>query len=128
MKQSILVLLIGGFAFVGCSSGTDTTRPFIPGTYVKDIHDEFTQGMDTLTIKILDYRSSNYSIVRKMSYTQTIDGKSLSPKQDIHKWTAVYNANSLQLIENSQGRVFTFSPGRNVLSMGSSEYRKISNE
>src|SRR6476661_2863853 len=128
MKQSIFVLMIACFAFFGCSSPDESTRLFIPGTYVKEIKDEFTEGMDTLTIKVLDYKSYNYTITRNTSYSQTIDGKTLPAKSDMHKWIAVFRPTTMQLIEQSQGRVFTFSPERNVLSMGSSVYRKISNE
>ena len=129
MKKLFLFIIIAEFVFAACGNlQTDKVRGFIPGVYVKEINDEYTKGKDTLIISIIDKKSGSYTIVRKTTYQQFIDGKTLSPKNDRHKWIAIYIPDTKQLKEQNQGRVFSFSPDKALLSMGSSEYRKISNE
>ncbi len=126
MKKHFLLLLTLCIVLLACnSSEVDDVRGFIPGVYTKEINDEFTKGMDTLSISILDYASGSYSIVRSTSYRQSIDGKLLSPKTDIHKMTAIFIRETLQLKEQNQGKTFSFSPRKNLLSTGGSEYRKV---
>ncbi len=80
MKHFITALMIAALA-VGCSNlRTDKVKAFIPGVYVRTSADEFTKGMDTLVIEVLDRSAGSYSINKKMSFYQTIDGKELSPQ------------------------------------------------
>lgn len=126
MKKLFLLSAIVGLLLLGCENPTsDNIRAFIPGTYAKEINDEFTKGTDTLFISILDDQSGRYTIIRKISYRQSIDGKILSPKSETHKMTAIYSQDTKQLNEQKQGKVFSFSPDKNALSTGGSEYRKI---
>ncbi len=126
MKKLFLFLLTQCVVLLACNpSEADAVRGFIPGVYTKEINDEFTKGMDTLSISILDYESGSYSFLCHTSYRQSIDGKLLSPKTDIHKMTAIFIAETLQLKEQNQGKVFSFSPRKNLLSTGGSEYRKV---
>lgn len=127
MKQLLILLAIA--LVIGCSNTqSHNIKSFIPGVYVKEISQEFAKGMDTLVIESLDETTGSYTIVRRSGYQQTIDGRVLTPKTEMHKWTAVYNEQTKQLTEQNKGRVFTFSPNQNTLSMGSSEYRKIKNK
>ena len=126
MKKLFLLSAIAGVIFFSCGNPvSDNIRAFIPGTYIKEINDEFTKGMDTLFISVLDDQAGSYSVIRQTSYRQSIDGKILSPRVETHKMTAIYNAATKQLTEQSQGKAFSFSPDKNLLSTGGSEYRKI---
>jgi hypothetical protein len=126
MKKLFPVFFIAGFTATACNSlQQDKVRDFIPGVYVKEINQEFAKGMDTLIIETLDEAAGSYTIIRRSGYQQMIDGRKLTPKNEVHKWTAVFDGDTKQLKEQNKGRVFTFSPEQNILTMGSSEYRKI---
>lgn len=126
MKKLFQVFFIAGFFVASCNSlQQDKVRDFIPGVYVKEISQEFAKGMDTLIIELLDETAGSYTIMRRSGYQQTIDGRKLTPKNEVYKWTAVFDADTKQLREQNKGKVFTFSLEQNTLTMGSSEYRKI---
>lgn len=125
MKQLITVLVIAAFV-VGCSdSQADKMKDFIPGVYIKTIDNEFTKGMDTLVIDVLDKTAGSYSIRKKSSYQQVIDGRQLSPQYKVENWTALYDKEINQLMEQRKGKVLSFLPEENKLSLGGSEYKKI---
>lgn len=124
--RHLLNLLIAVAVISSCSNPVaDRVRDFIPGMYIKEINNEFTKGMDTLVFEVMDESGGVYSIKRRTGYQQTIDGRVLSPQHKEESWTAVYDEKTHQLMEQQKGRVFTFLPDRDKLSMGSSEYRKI---
>jgi len=125
MKRFITALAIIAFANSCGDLQTDKVRDFIPGVYVKTIDDEFTKGMDTLVIDVLDNSAGSYSISKKMSYRQAMDGKELSPQYKMETWTAIYDRDSHQLMEQRKGKVLSFLPGEGKLSLGGSEYQKI---
>jgi len=126
MKQLFRLSAIAGLILLSCGNpASDNIRAFIPGTYTKEINDEFTKGRDTIFISVLDDQSGSYSVIRQTSYRQSIDEKILSPRVETHKMTAIYNAATKQLTEQSQGKAFSFSPDKNLLSTGGSAYRKI---
>lgn len=124
--KHLLNLLIAVAVISSCSNPVaDKVRDFIPGMYIKEINDEFSKGMDTLVFEVMDETGGVYSIKRRTGYQQTIDGRVLSPQHKEETWTAVYDEKTYQLMEQQKGRVFTFLPDQDKLSMGSSEYRKI---
>ena len=126
MKELFQLFLVATYLLTACNDKHENkVRDFIPGTYVKEINQEFATGMDTLIIETLDEAASSFTIVRRSGYQQMIDGRKLTPKNEVHKWTALFDAETNQLKEQNKGRVFTFSPEQNLLTMGSSEYRKI---
>ena len=124
MKQ--LFSIISVVLFISCGTHrSETVQNFIPGLYIKEIKQEFAIGMDTIFINLLDKQASSYKIIRKSNYQQMIDGKVLSPKQEVHNWIAYYDLNKNQLIEPNNERVFTFLPEKNMLLMGSSQFKKV---
>lgn len=125
MKRFITVLVIAAFVSSCGDTPSGKVKDFVPGVYVKTINDEFTRGMDTLAIEPLDENAGSYSIVKKMGYVQTIDGKQLSPQYKVENWTAIYDENTHQLMEQRKGKVISFLPDGDKLSLGSSEYQKI---
>lgn len=125
MKHFITALMIAALA-TGCSnSTTDKVKDFIPGVYVRTVADEFTKGMDTLVIEVLDRSAGSYSINKKMSFYQVIDGKELSPQYKTEQWTAIYDDDTHQLMEQRKGKVLSFMPDQDLVSMGGSEYKKV---
>lgn len=125
MKHFITALMIAALA-TGCSNlRTDKVKEFIPGVYVRTVADEFTKGMDTLVIDLLDRSAGSYSIDKKMSFQQVIDGRQLSPQYKTEQWTAIYDNDTHQLMEQRKGKVLSFMPDQDLVSMGGSEYKKI---
>ena len=125
MKQLFIIPVFVAMISSCSNPVADKVENFIPGTYVKEINDEFSKGMDTLKIAVLDKSAGSYSIKRGMRYQQTIDGKTLSPQYKEENWTAIYNEDTHQLMEQKNGKIFSFMPEHGTLSMGSSEYKKI---
>lgn len=125
MKHFITALVIAVFVSSCSNLQADKVQDFIPGVYVKTIDDEFTKGMDTLMIDVLDKSAGSYSISKKMSYQQVIDERPLSPQYKLENWTAVYDKDTHQLMEQRKGKVLSFLPEKGKLSLGGSEYKKI---
>jgi len=126
MKSFILsVLAITAILFSCTNSDSDKLQAFIPGTYVRTINNEFTTGMDTLRIEEVEKSVGSYMIFHASGYQQTIDGRTLPPQLKQEKWTAIYNDNTHQLMEQRKGKILTFFPDRGSMSMGGGEYRKI---
>lgn len=123
MKSLIVMSIL--FLAISCNE-SKSVQNFIPGTYVRSFQDEFSKGNDTLIIGIRDPRMSLYRIEKRMGYVQQIDGKMLTPQHTVEQWTAVYNREQGQLHEQRKGKVLSFYPEENKLSMGSSEYQKLS--
>ena len=125
MKQLCLLFIAASMFFSCCTSQNDNNQDFIPGLYVKEIKQEFAIGMDTISIKVLDKHASTYKIVRKSNYRQRIDGRFLSPKEEIHNWIAYYDQDKKKLVEPNNERVFTFLSDKKILLMGTSRFRKV---
>ena len=120
LKAMVLIFI------TSCSNPVkDQGTDFIPGVYVKEIKQEFANGMDTIIIQVLDKEAGSYTIVRKSSYQQQIDGKLLTPKYEIEKAVAIYEPTAKQLREQNKEKVFTFSEEKGLLLTGGSEYKKV---
>jgi hypothetical protein len=107
------------------NSKTDTGVDFIPGVYVKEIRQEFSHGKDTLLINVFDKDAGTYTIVRKTSYQQQIDGQKFPPKRERHQWIAVYDPVTKQLREQNKEKTYFFSEEKGLLLTGGSEYKKV---
>lgn len=125
MKHFITALMIAALTTSCSNLRTDKVKDFIPGVYVRTVADEFTKGMDTLVIDVLDRSAGSYSIDKKMSFYQTIDSKELSPQYKAEQWTAIYDDDTHQLMEQRKGKVLSFMPDQHLVSMGGSEYKKV---
>jgi hypothetical protein len=121
-------ILLTGFitVMVSCFGPTENqTFDSISGTYVKTIKQEFATGTDTIVITPLASYPNKYTIVNATSYTQTIDGKILSPKTERHKWIADYDNTTLELTVQNKEKTFHYIPSEKKLVLGKSEYKKI---
>ena len=118
--------LIGFILCVGCNDvgkGSETTRRFIPGTYVKEVKNEFLIAHDTLIIRCS--AGNNYLIVDRTAYQRIRDNR-LSPEQySEENWKALYDDKSQNLYEQRLGKTFSFDPIKRKLFEGGSEYNKI---
>lgn len=104
----------------------DSVRDFVPGTYTREIKNEFTVGNDSLIIKVLDEAGGTYLIEHRSGYEQRIDGKEIPRAVKSEKWTGAYDEVHHQVEVWQQGKVFTFLPERKMLiSGGGTEYKKV---
>ena len=120
-NKSALLCYFLCIIFYGCTSGNDTN--FIPGTYVREVKNEFSFGRDTLVIGAVN--PNTYTVIHKGSYRQIRDGKLLPVKNMSENWSVTYDENKKVLIESKRGKVISFDPSRNILLVGSSPYKKI---
>lgn len=121
-----LIALIGLIIFVGCSDAWERSnriKRFIPGTYVKEVRNEFLIAYDTLIIQCST--GNNYLIVNRTTY-QRIRNKKLLPEQYSEEtWKALYDEKSQNLYEQRLGKTFSFDPDNEKLFEGGSEYNKV---
>ncbi len=110
----------------GCTSeSTRNTiiKHFIPGTYVKEVKNEFLIASDTLIIQRT--AGDNYLIVNRTAY-QRIKGNRLLPQQYSEvNLQAVFNDKSENLYEERLGKTFSFDPDNKRMFEGGSEYKKV---
>lgn len=114
--------------FTCCSPfrSRDEVREFIPGTYITEWKNEFTQSKDTIVIAAPGTKGGDgYRITKRSYYQQMIDGKELKPQSKVQNWSGTYNPEVKTLVIDKSGRVLLFDPAKNELVEGSTSYRKI---
>ena len=122
MKKIKLVFLFVFIVVLGCNP-ENSNKNFFSGTYVRQVHNEFSVGRDTLVIN--RFNENNYSIIHCGSYQRILEGK-LLPAASFHEnWSAVYDSDTRTLQETRHGKVLSFYSGKNLLKLGSSIYKKI---
>jgi len=121
MKKFMVCLLL----LSGCGLSNNNVEDFIPGMYVKDFQQQYSSGSDTLIITIEDDATGKYNIERRLSYVPVHDGKALNAKHEKQLWVALYNAGTKQLVVQRTGRLVSFSPEKQILTIGNSVYNKI---
>ena len=123
LKIMALICLIVLTGCTGESNRNTAIKRFIPGTYVKEVKNEFLIASDTLIIQRT--AGENYLIVNRTGY-QRIKGKQLSPQQYSEiNLKAVFNDKSENLYEQRLGKTFSFDPENRRLFEGGSEYEKV---
>jgi hypothetical protein len=121
MKTMMYVLLLLMAACAGPDSGDDV-RNFIPGVYTRRINHEFSKGIDWLTIA---HKSGNvYTIEKRSEIVRIRNGKALPARYDTVLWTGIYHEEDQVIYEQQKGKVISFAPGENKLSVGGIDYRK----
>ncbi|MDI3321365.1 hypothetical protein [Pinibacter soli] len=126
MKSIVLLTIALTSIFGSCTNSTsDKIREFIPGMYVRQLHDEFTNGADTLVISEQDLSGGVYFIDNMTGYQQQLDGKVFPPEHKVEKRTGVYDRRTHQLIIQNTGDILTFLPRQNKLLQGRTEYNKV---
>jgi len=126
MKVNVLLILSLTAILESCTNSTsDKIRDFIPGTYARQIHDEFTNGGDTLVISEQDLSGGVYFIENRKGYQQHLDGKVFPPERKMRKWTGVYDPKTHQLMIQNTEDIITFLPEKDNLLLGRTEYDKV---
>ena len=117
----ILILL------VSCNPGTETkVREFIPGTYITEWDNGFSTARDTILLKPAPAEGGDsYSIIRRTFYRQPVNGKTLSPKYKIVRWTGSLDIKNKTVVIDKNGRVLSFDPEKKEMRMGSAVYKKL---
>lgn len=123
MEKVMVYVLVVHLAACAGTSNRDDIRDFIPGVYTRQINHEFSKGIDELTIT---YKSGNVYIIEKRSEIVRIrNGKALPARYDTVLWTGIYHKEDQVIYEQQKGKVISFEPGENKLSVGSMDYRKV---
>lgn len=128
MKSTSMLYLGGMLLLSACNPfrSRDKVQEFMPGTYVTDWKNEFTQAKDTILIAAPSARQSEiYKITKRSYYQQTIDGRELKPQFKVQNWTGTYNAEVKTIVIDKTGRVLFFNPEKNILIEGTTSYDKI---
>lgn len=122
------MLFVMSMLLISCSPfrSRDEVKEFIPGTYVTQWRNEFTESKDTILIAAPSNKGSDsYSISKRSYYQQTIDGKELKPQRKVQGWTGTYNAEVKTIVIDKSGRVLLFNPDAGSLIEGATTYNKI---
>lgn len=126
MRQFMFIVFVSFSFFIACHSndnGSSDVRSFIPGTYVKEVKNEFTLAYDTLFIQCTG--GNNFLIVNRTSFQPIRNGRLLPLKYSEVNMKAVFDESSENLNEQRLGKTFTFDLPKNRLYEGASPYNKI---
>lgn len=104
---------------------TATIKDFIPGTYVKEIKNEYAIACDTLFIRCIS--GNNFLIVNHTAFQSIRNERLLPVRYTESKMKALYDEASQNLNEQRLGRAFSFDPVNNRLFAGAHPYYKINN-
>ncbi len=107
------------------SSENDEIRAFIPGTYVRFSEHKMRKEYDTIKIKVISEPGNNYSLIRTSSFQRKMDKKEFPWEYTKQVWTAAYDENKRVLNETRKGKVLSFVPEKDMLLVGTAEYKKI---
>lgn len=127
MRVGYLLMLCLIFTFCArCKPGID--KGIIPGTYTQytELHhdeDSFTRLFDTL-----DIQSSGkevYNVIRRYRTFKTVDGRALEPEYKTRRWTGDYREKSQTILVNETGKVITFYPESDAITLGGVSYKKM---
>lgn len=121
MKQ--LFMMLAAAMVVGCGSRQAAVEDFIPGMYVRAIHQEYATGSDTVLIEAVD--GNNYRITKNSGFSRIHNGKLLPHEHATEHWSGVYDAKAQVLYERRHGKVFSFDVAGGRLFIGGSEYQKV---
>lgn len=100
-------------------------KDFIPGTYTMDYEQEYSKGHDTLAFSLVSKDGNSYLITRKTSYRRKTNGKLGLREQKKEQMTGIYDEKDKVIYEIKYGKTFVFSPEKNIVLSGTSEYKKI---
>ena len=113
---SVLLLM----PFATCLPKKDS----VEGIFVRTINHEYAIGDDTLFIRALN--KSVYQVEKRAHFQRTIKGRGkMSPIEIQNRtWTGSYDEAHNIIREDKQGRVLVFSQDKELVLMGSLEYKR----
>ncbi len=125
MNKSISIV-ISFLSVLACSpSKTDQVESFIQGTYVRFSDHEMRKEYDTLNIEVLSEAGNNYQLLRSSTFQRKMDGQNFPWEHTKEEWTAIYDPQRKVLYETRKGKLISFIPEKNILLVGTTEYKKI---
>ena len=122
------LFFIAGMILTGCNGvlkNDDAIQSFIPGTYSSHAEREYSIADDTLVISKVSNNGNAYTIVRYISYQRIIEKKIQALEYKTEKLMAIYDEKDKVLYEQKYGKIISFAPEKNMLLLGSSEYKKV---
>lgn len=128
MKNKLWLQLLPVVLCIGCHnpfSNKEIVMDFIPGTYTREIRQQYAFGTDTLIITAIGEQTGMYSIVKKSRFRRKVNDQLLAPENHSEIWMGMYDDKNGQLHEQKLGRIFSFDADGSRLFMGSSEYKKV---
>lgn len=125
MKKIYYAIVVSLSFLVACNSEGEKAGASITGVYVQKISNEFAKGDDSLIVNVLDKNAGTYSVQKNYGFMRYLDGEEKGRDYTTQKYTTVYDKEHKQLIDDFKGVIFTFMPDKNVLLMGSAEYKKL---
>lgn len=124
--KKLFVMIAYLLTLLACHfSKKDTVRSFIPGSYARFSDHQMRKEFDTLKIEPLSESGNNYRLLRSSSFQKKLDGQSFPWEEKKEEWTAIYDEEKKVLQETSKGKIISFVPQKNILLVGSTEYKKI---
>ena len=123
--KKYFVMAISILSLFSCSSKTDEIRAFMPGTYARFSDHEMRKEYDTLSIEMISLAGNNYRLLRSSTFQRKMDGQNFPWEHTKEEWTAIYDDSRKILNETRKGKVISFVPERNILLVGTTEYKKI---
>ncbi|MFI5452211.1 hypothetical protein ACHMWN_08650 [Pedobacter sp. UC225_61] len=121
MKKLIILMGLALAMMLGCTR--DKVKEFIPGVYVNSAGGEFSVASDTLVIEMVE--GNNYVIHRRTGFNLVSDGKIGRREYETEQWKAIYSAENQSLTEVRKGKLISFFPDKNYLSVGARVYQKL---
>jgi hypothetical protein len=123
--KKCFVMAVSIFSLFSCSITADKIRTFIPGTYARFSDHEMRKEYDTINIEVVSAAGNNYRLLRSSTFQRKMDGQSFPWEHTNEEWTAIYDESKRVLNETRKGKVISFVPEKNILLVGTTEYKKI---
>lgn len=128
MRQFSLLTIITFLICTACNHNAGsmaTVKDFIPGTYVKEVKNEYAIACDTLFIQCTS--GNNFLIVNHTAFQPIRNERLLPVRYTETRMKALYDETSQNLNEHRLGKTFSFDPANNRLFAGAHPYYKINN-
>ena len=123
--KKCFVMAVSILSLFSCTSKTDEIRAFMPGIYARFSNHEMRKEYDTLSIEIISLAGNNYRLIRSSTFQRKMDGQNFPWEHTKEESTAIYDDSRKILNETRKGKVISFVPERNILLVGTTEYKKI---
>ena len=125
MKKTMNVLFALSILAACNPAKTDETRSFMPGTYARFSDHEMRTEYDTIRIEPISETGNNYRLIRSSYFQRKLDGKTFPWEYEKEEWAAIYDESKKILNETKKGKIISFVPERNILLVGTTEYKKL---
>ncbi len=106
-----------------CSS-TQQENAAIPGMYVRQFHNEFGTGWDTVVIEPQSGVANGYVVTHHIQTIRKGDDQVATPMRKELVLPSTWNRNEKVLVTSRLGRKYTF-PQKDTLMLGTARYKRI---